>query len=587
MPSTDTLDPPKAQNVSDGKQNKAVKTAIEVMIRNRNAKTERDSKNRRIQDLFELGFEVKEPKGTRKISSKKLYQALWRTANRMKPLDFMIHGTGRPEILEKVVTDGVATVMDQGRYVSSLRDKGGAFQNLLMFGDAFIYVGASPEDGPPIVFNPVDNANVYTDVFATGMRGKGWGRDATKAVAVFSYSWAEFVAMYPKMKNKAGLGRIPREILSEKELFRKQEDINSEEYEDMIEVAHAYDINAKNYIIFAGPSCSIINEFKGDDYPFMLKEEPYIPILHYQCMPSSEGFYNHGIGDMIYDLAILSRRLMNMEIGHVEDNTYPIELVSVPQGEASKFFNKLRLAHEMRAAGKKGFAVLERDPTDPSGAAVQSQSLLTNSLVNEWKLLFDMLDRELNRMGIVLDEVDRGPNVTATQILAEEENANSFVKQIMEYNASESKFAVDLTMDFITEFINPKDDTPLNLTTKLETGEGDMRADGVTLGMVSDELKQHHYFTRINARTGAVPSNTLQQAQVVRVLNNAVPGSPAFSKLMTRFAQLNDIDIPGEEFLPQQQAPAGAAPEVPEEAPASDTGRLTINPRKAEQTEVL
>jgi len=602
MANSQTLDPEPNQSPVYNKDNPAVKTALDVISKNWDVKNERDSINRWIQDLFEKGFEVRNPRGTQKISSKKLFQALWRMASRMKPLDFTIHGTSRPREIEKIVTDGVSTIMDEGGYIDGLRSKGGMFYKLLLFGDAFMSVGANPEPGTPIVFNPISNTNIYVDQYATDIRSQGWGRDATKMVAIFSYSWAEFISMFPEAKKKAGIGKIPRGDADQRELEREK-DYDNYRFDDLIEVAYFYDINAKRYTVFAGSACTVISDFKGDNYPFVMDDKPYIPIMHYLCFPSSEGFYNYGVGNMIYDLAIVSRRLLNMEVAHIEDNTYPIELVNVPQGEASKFFNKLSMAHEMRAAGKKGYVAMEYDPTNPGSGAVQSQTLLTQNLTNEWQLVYDMLDRELARMGINLDDVDRGPNITATQILAEEESQNAFIKQIMEYNASESKFAVELTMDFITQFISKNSKKPVDLTITLELPGGEIQqTGGITMGMISDELKKNNYFVRVNARTGAIPSNVLRQAQISRGLSLAAPGSGAQVKLMKQFAQLNDLDIPGEDFITpfaqeQQGMPAEGGAQGANLNPselkaasqpvASGTDRMTIDAMKMEQNPIL
>jgi len=582
--SESTLDPKPNQNVRDDKRNKGVSNALDVITKNYNVKNERDSQNLDIQRLFEKGFEVRNPKGTKKINSKRVFQAIWRMASRMKPLDFVIHGNNRPRDIERIVTDGVATVMKEGGYIGGLRDKQGAFFNLLMYGDAWMYVGANPDEGFPIVFNPISNSNIFVDQFAVGMRDKGWGRNATKMVAIFSYSWAEFVSMFPKMKTKAGIGRIPRTDAQRREIEDKEISQNSRESADLIEVAYSYDIVNKNFTIFAGASCTVIEEFNGDDYPFIKDKKPYIPILHFLCTPSSEGFYNYGIGNMIYDLALVSQRMLNMEIAHIEDNTYPVEIVNVPQGEASKFFNKLALAHEMRAQGKKGYVAMEQDATNSNG--VSSQSLVTQNLFNEWNAVFDRLDRELARMGIFLDEADRGADVTATQILAEEEAQNAFIKQVQEYNATESNFAVDLSMDFIKRFVGKKDKTPLNLSTKIEIEGQEERVDGITLGMVAEELKEHHYWSRVNARSGAYPSNVLRSAQISRALQLAAPGSPAYTKLISEFAGVHDIDIPGQEFMPQQEAPqadleAATAPQ------ATGTDRIQPNARSSQEAPIL
>lgn len=576
-----TLDPEVNRNITYGATNKAVQQYLRVIGENIIPKGKQDSINQAIQSLFEEGFTVMSPDGTHKLDSQKIYQALWRTASRMKPLDFQIHGSGRPQFVEDIATDGIATVMDRGGYAASLRDKMGAFFNLLMYGDGFIQVGATPDGNSevPIVFNSIANTNVYVDNYATAIRTKGWGRNASKMVVIFSYSWGDFCDTWPEGAKKASIGKIPRG-LDIKDLARTMEQDVS--LEDEIEVAYGYDMVNKNFTVFAGSACTVLEESNGDEYPFVIKDQAYIPVSQFMCMPSSEGFYNHGIGSMVYKLAIISRRLMNMELSHIEDNTYPIELVSLPQGQAASFFNKLQTAHKMRAAGKKGYVPMERDPADPNGSAVSSQTLTTQNLFNEWQAIYDRLDREIRRLGINIDELETTSGTTATEIRALDENSSAFVKQVMEYNASESKFLVELTIDFITQFISKKNKSQLNLMTMIE-GEDDkkgvvVRADGMTLGDLAQELKDNNYFVVVDSRTGAIPSRLMQLTNYEQQLARTNPMSPAYAKLSHQLARINGIDMSESDFgIAQQQAPGMPGDTAPAPgAPPSGTDRLNI-----------
>ena len=589
MSEQETLDPKLNTNIRVDKEKKVVLTALDVVERFNFSKTDQDNRNRDIQDLFEAGFEIHEPNGPRKINSKMLQQAIWRIISRMKPLDFTIHGSNRPEAVEKLVTAGVGTVMDEGGYISSLRDKQGAFFNMVLFGDSFIQVGTAGENGDmPIQFMPVDNTNVWLDPFGTIMRGRG--RSVSKMVVVFSYSWAEFIKLYPKGKRVAGPGKIPRNHTSSDDYLNRNNDQEIDiQDDDVVEVAHYYDISNKAYAVFAGEGCTLLEEKKGDKYPFVMDGKPYIPVIHNYCQPSSEGFYNHGVGSMIYDLAKLSSQLLNLAMGHIVENTYPLQLVNLPSGEQAKFFKKLGLAQKQRAAGQQAFVTVEYDPNNPGASQISSQALLTQSLTGEWQVMFEQLTRELNRLGINLDELDRG-NVTATQVLAEEESQNAFVKQMMEYNASEAKFAVELAMDFVKSFIRKSNKMPIHTTVKLAPeGGAPIEVPPVPLGLIAQELKDNDYFVRINARTGAVPSNVLQQAQIVRTLQATPPGTPAFFKLLEQFAHLNDRDLNLQDFgfQPQQaQVPQRAAPGVDDslEAPGvSETERQRVNRGRLEE----
>lgn len=577
-----------------------VAAALEVIADNFNERNINDGIIRAIQDLFEESFIVREPKGPRKLSSQLLYQALWRTATRMKLLDFQVHGTGVPVTTEKVVTAGISTVMDRGGYDSAFRDKQGVAFNLLLYGDAFELAMANPDKkaakDAPIVFSVASNDRIWTDNFATAMRANGTGRSARKVVISFTYSKAEFDELYPDFKDKVAPGMIRRNFNIKEQVKTIQQEI---EQEDEVEVAWSFDLDTLTFVVFAGAGETIIKRFKTDDkssdgdYPFVLNGDAYIPILQFICIPSSEGFFNHGIGSLLFRLSIITRRLMNMELGHIEDNVYPIELITVPQGEGAKFFGKMKKAHKMRIASKKAFAVFERDPNDPNGNEVTSRTLTTPNLFNEWAAVFDRLVNELRRLGINVDELDIGQQKTATEVLALEENSNSFVRQTMEYNASESQFAVELTMDMIKEFIPKSNKSKLNLTINIQKDEDEMRADFVTLGQVSDELKKNNYFVKINSKSGTIPSGVVLRAQISEMIPFAQPGSKAQVLLTRRLSELNDLDIPGEDFFaaPEPTSPPGGR--IPEEAAkavatrTTETDRLTINPRAKEQVPVI
>lgn len=553
------LDPKIPSNARDNTENKSVISAIQVIQQCWDEKNRRDNKNLMIQKLLEHGFEVADPSGTRKIDGYVLQQAFWRTANRMKPLDFQLHATGRPEAQEKIVTAAVGQVMSEGGYLSSLRDKGGAFNYSLLFGDAFLSVGASDNKDIPIEFCPLANTNVYIDNYATVMRGGGPGRSVSKMVIVQSMSWANLLEFYPEAKGKAGVGAIPRDLNFFKETGRTFLQTEELQY-DYVEVAHSYDIVNKVYCVFVGAACTVIKELKGDKYPFIKDKKPYIPVIHYMCWPAVEGFWNHGLGDMLYKLCIMTRRFMNMAIGHAEDNVYPITLVNVPNQEVSKFFNKLTAAHEMRNEGKKGYVAMEYDPTNPSSSRVQAEQLQTPAALSEWEAVYNRLDLEIQRLGINLNDIEPGAQVTATQIMMEEESSNALVKQIREYNASEEKFAVELTLDFMKKFIRKSNDTLVHLPSRMKTEneEGQMveiEMNQITLGAVADELRKNDYFCIINARTGSIPSNIVQQAQLSRLMPFAQPGTKAFGKIAEKMAQLNNSDLGIDDFAPEAPEP--------------------------------
>jgi hypothetical protein len=354
------LDKPINKNVKSGLENKAVQSALKIISKNNDRKIIRDNKNLLIQQLIEEGFDVVDPKGTRKISSKMLQQAIWRTVNRTKPLDFTLHVADAlsndvpREALEKIITAGVSTVMDMGGYTRALVGKEGIFSKMVTFGDGMLMIGTDPDEDQdsPIAFNPISNSNIYVDSYATSMRNGGIGRTVDKMIVIFSMSWAQACEMYPQLEKTGGIGKIPRDSSFIKELERDY--IQTFKLDDMIEIAHSYDLSNEHYVCFAGTQCTVLDEYKGKEYAWRKEGSPYIPVGQWMCMPSYEGFWNYGVGNILYDLALVHKRLLNMAVNHAEDNSYPFALVNVPQGEAAKFFQKLRMAGEMRAKGMKG-----------------------------------------------------------------------------------------------------------------------------------------------------------------------------------------------------------------------------------------
>lgn len=573
--------------IQDDRLDKSVAAFLELIGKNHSEKIDHDRKILNIQDLYENGINIHTPVGNVKITSKLLMQALERMISIMKPLDFTMFAAGRDEGRRKMVLAGVSTALDEGGFLTQFRGKMGIAFNLLLYGDCFVQIFETGDPDCPVEYYVIPATNIYTDLTAVGVYGNGRGRDATKLVTINPMTWGEYCERYPKFADKTAKGKIPRvNTLKDQQLTWVQE---TDSDEDIVEVACGYDIVNKCYVQFAGASCTKIEEFSGDEYPYMdKKKKPYMPILQFFCKPSSRGLYNHGIGGMLYDIALQMQSLLNMELAHVEETVYPIELVNTAQGQSVQFLRKLKMAYEMRKNGQRAVVAMERNPLDGSGGA-ESQAFMTVNNMNEFQLVMDLLDREVRRWGIVVDDVDRGEDRLATQILAEEEAQKMFVKQTMEYNASNFKRLVGLTMSILET--TKKSKLPLNISTPIETTNpetGEMAAipvEDLTMDKVQDELKEHHYYVKVNARSGAYPSNVFRGQQLTNILQNAQPGSAASIKALGEFAANQDFEAKGEEFFAQMQSPEQQAAENP--FPGSQTDRMTINPRKSTQSPVL
>lgn len=525
-----------------------------------NDKSDRDAKNQAIRALFKEGFEVNDPSGTKKIGSKVIQQAKWRVMSKLKFLDYNIHCTGKQEATELLVTEGVRTVMHRGRLNQCVRDKMGVFENACMYGDGFLFYGKGENEENPISFRVLRNEDVYADSFASGVRGV---RPANKMAVIFAFDKDEAYELWPALKENGVFGKIPGTYQDE-ERNETRDDAN------VLEVCWAWDKAAKDYMIFAGSQAYVIDEFCDEEYPFIKNNLPFIPVFQFLCMPSEEGFWNYGIGDIVYDLAVVTRKLLNLQTGHVEDNTYPLTLINAPQSKIDELVEKLAMANKARAAGKKPIVAMEFDSAGGQ-QSVAAQSLVTQGLAAEWAALWDRLYNEISRLGINLDDVDRGAGITATQIYAEEETQNAFVKQMMEYNASETQELIECCLDGITEFVANGNKTPLNLTTRIKLDDQSTIKLDVqpTMGMLSKELKSSNWFVTINARTGVDKSDLMKMVALQQQLASTPPGTPEYAELYRRIAQVRGIDI---ELVNQPAvAPQGASP-------ADNTSQIPTQP---------
>lgn len=620
MDNSVTLDTqPKTNKVKSKTLGPNIQHYLKLIQDNEDTKSTVDAKNLLIRDMVERGFEVKELNGPRRINVKKLYQVWLKAIQRIQVLDYTIHGTNRPEYIEQLVTGGVSTVLKKGGYIQMFRDKGGLFQNGLGYGYAFGMFGTRDDKGSskgfPFKFTAIPNDCVYVDSRATAMRAGN--KPATRAGIVTTFTYDQLIKKWPQANGNVLPGMIPR---TTEDTNLDQDDAQNLRIDSSVEVFYGWDIVHEDYTIFAGRNCFELERKTGKDYPYVFEnkdfgtQEAYIPLIHFTCMPSFKGFYDHGIFDAIYDLAVLYTQIMNMITQQTIDPSNFMKFFSTPKGETGKIFKKIDQAARLMTQGKVGAVALEYDPQNPSANQVGVQSLRVQSMIAEATALFDRIDLEVRRFGLQLD--DPAEDALATEINRDEENANRLVRYIMETNASEMEYFLRIVLDQIPKTVKPdkvkKDDqgnpiidpitgapvfvagdnTPILLTTKINVPlsngtEVPVRPDGMTLGKLAQELTEHEYFVKMNEKSGADVSK-LRSSQIARVLERTQPGTPAYYALMAQFAAAEDIEQGPESFGMQSQngGMPGGAGSLPEQTPSA-TAPLTFDPRQQTQAPIF
>lgn len=611
--------------VESGYNDKTVAKALDLIGKNSTIHNRHEGIWRAIQQLFEGGFTVMNPTGTKKITSKLLLQILWKVVNKMKVPDFKIYRAGPfalktsakdieqdqkiRENVEAIVTTGVATVMKEGKFIQCMRDKGGAFFKMALFGDCHVQIGYDYDNSDyPISFRVGSLSDVYVNNAATEIRDSVDGLSADEVVIIYRYTMAQFNQLWPEWEGKVAKGDIPRAYRYRKQLEKTWlQTVYGDD--DIIEVAYRIGID-KCMVVFAGSACTVIDKYEGDEnydnelesennnegkmivapeekteekkkvkpFPYIMDGKPYIPILHFKFFPSSEGYYNYGIGHMVYDLAVITAQMDNMAYNHAGDNIWPIAMINTPNKNASKLFNELLKAHEMRDAGGKGFVVSENLPGQGSGVTIEQ--FQTAPITGEWERAFTRLERQIERMGFRVDMPDLGANPNQMSIMAAQEATDEPIKQIIEFNASTFEDAIKFTMDAIRKFVPDDDQTPLNSMVDLDIGDAKIPMRSMSLGMVAQELRANKYFVIVNSRDGTIPSGTMKQAQITQTISAFASGTPAFNKLAIEQAKLNgynikleDLSMPAPQIPPNVMPPESGAP-VPTETDATTAESL-------------
>jgi len=566
-----------------GKNNIAVKSALLLIENTHIYKEEHEADLDAISDLFDEQFEVVEPSGNRKIPSYILQQALNMLSSKTKFPSFTFKSPGRDTDTVKLVNAGLDYVIDKAGLIECLSDGFGTYRKTFLFGDAFIRVGADLENDFPVQFKNGSLVNHYIDPFALDMRNPGSEHDVDEIVSIFTYSWDEAITLYPELEKKGTAGRIPSyEDYYNEEIDETQlENVRDRE----TQIAYYYNKSKKNYTVFAGADCTILEEFKDDEYPYMKDDKPYIPIIHLKHIPTFSGFYNKGLGHLLYKISIISRILANKGINSAMFNANPLRFLNVPKNRKSSVLRNIKQGLEMQKKGLPGVIVNEVSPADVNTPS-RLESFTSEQLTNEWERTFNYLDSQIRRLGLNLDGVNISPNQPLGSVEIEEENKNEYIKEFHKINSAEYRFTLEIVVEFIKEFVvegSKYYDTPImfgekiniNLSgSEMQPEREELEVSGVTLGQIADELRTADYYVEINTSAGTVNSRLLNKIRLQRQLQY-LQGTKASQKVIKHLTQLDGLDLTDEDLQPMEQ-PGMEPGQAPEELLASEGGGLEV-----------
>ena len=564
-----------------GWEDEAVKGALLLIGLNNSDKSKRDNQNIQINEILKEASEVTEPTLPRFIGAKRLKQAKSKTIERIQPLSWTLQGDGATEEEEILVTKAVKEALHRGGYDSTFTAKGGIIDKIITYGNGYrmIVQRDKKKTAFPVGFKMIDSNNLWMTVGATSFRNGN--KNVTQIVALFRGTMREFNEQFPEYEDMVTPGYIPR-AFSYKDLdqtstqhfqsaYAAGTDAGDDDGQE-IEWAYYFDIYEKCYVLFAGAELTVLEKKEGKEYPYKFKnlegkEECYIPVMNYICIPAEEGIYDVGIIALLFDMGIVFRQSMNWDIGRTRENAYPHTYVSIPQGQESQFFNLVDSANQMRAAGQTAYIPFTFNPNNP-GQVASATPILNGGDPNAGAVLRSTIDDEFRKCGVYLDEPVNG-QVTATQIEYNASNALTLPKAIMKYNHHEIEFELMVALDMLKNQIKKDDPTPLILETTVDLPDGTRSIRGIpfSLGWLKEQLMARQWRPQVDPNSGAVTNDVMLLTLYQKMLPTMDPASPEYAAINKKIALLTGTSVPktnpAEGMLAADAAQPGGEPPPP------------------------
>lgn len=558
-----TLDRKVDTSVKTGMNNDAVRSAINLYEKSRDVRRDQDTEDtwEILTDFYMNQFRVrKKDAGDFEVTSKLLHQAHSKIVKRYERPTRRFVSDNLDRVETEIVRDAVNTVQKRGGLKDILRSNWGADHKFILQGDAFIMLGKGTSEAKPVTYHNLNLTSVYTDVFATQMVSDGGENDVEEVFIIqdFSYDEAKDQAEINDWDRIFSNGRLPT---NEDEFLRKNKTFQQKKEQEarITQIGHYYNIQSEEpvYIVVAGSSATVIAEFRGEDYPFFLRGEPFIPIVNLKFFPVPRGFYGQGL-QLIYDLAIVDEKLRNLALMQVKDNVNPINVVNI-QGESKTFLNQVFQARELRAMGEKGWVINEINNLGENTGAGKIDVLTTDPLTQEYERMQNDIVTELKRSGFPLDDLDIPASQLATNTVAQTASLNEFIREIQKQNEAAYRFLDLYTMAIMQDNLTVGSEATIITSVSIEGGELNEpetpEEDKLTMGDAVELIEDNDIDVILNLN---------EAAQIDRLLP-IIQGTKAFPEFLAKRLRLEgfrideaDLSPPGQE---EQQGQVAGEPE--------------------------
>ena len=432
--------------------------------------------------------------------------------------------------------------------------------NLLGTGDQFISFGANPDyaenkRGFPFRVRSENITKICFPTFTTALRNNGERTEARRVAIIRDYREKEALAVFPWL-TEDDAGELPNDLLENADQKQGALSENKDDEENKkFQVAEIIDIDTEQRYFIGGATAKVspvIDE--GENFPYRTRNgEAYLNLVHRYCLKTSTGILNAGIFHAAFRISVLDRMLQNAGLTFELVNMNRIKIIrsNVPSADFEKKYSDALLAQQNL---REGVVYLKSDEN------IDVSSLDNPPIVQELFQCVELLERDLGRMGIKLDDAVSDPAKTAFAIDKEFEARTDFVRSIQKRNVSEVQAFQDYAWDWMIQNVSDDCDVDLGVVARIRNKQGNMvEVSGAeitdengekqhtpfTAGDLAKVAREENFIIEINPESGVVSPKSYQRnlrQYRIKLLQQFGASDPLIEEILA----LGSLD--GEEF---------------------------------------
>lgn len=425
-----------------------------------------------IELAEETAFEITDPsQTTRRIENQLMYIARQKTEQQLRVHDWSLECPQASENERAMVQAAFEEALDQGGFEETFKEGNSIF---LGTGDEFTSFGANQEwvenrTGFPFNYRNESIIHLFFPTSATRINSPGFAREARRMVRIWEGQWDTALKIYPWMKDGQP-GRIP-EFQDNKNLdFKTNLQYGIENDARVTQVAEFIDLDRKISLFFGGGAGTKGPLAENDNFPYMDRFGiTRFPISHRFCIRTRKGILNKGLFHALYKVSILDRILKNIGYGYEIQNLNGITVIPIDKGMSeAEMKQKHTEALDAQANLQQGVIFAKGDIGQVTNLRAR------DNIIQELQQALELLERDVSRWGININDVFTDPAKTLGALELETEAQTTFARFLQAQNVGAIQERIEMAQDWIIQHIDDDVDIPLVVKAKVRNARGEL-----------------------------------------------------------------------------------------------------------------